>query len=162
MSKTQLLSWAVIGLLVINLGILAFLLLGRAGTPRHPGQMSERDEPKRIIIHKLQLDDAQVTEYEKLIAQHRASIRRIEDEIRDTKNELYLTLAADKPGADKDSLQSRLGILQQQIEATHYDHFVAIRTLCKPQQLLQFNELTSELAALFGRNANPPPPPRDH
>ena len=160
MSKTRLLSLAVIGLLVINLGILAFLLLGRAGTPRHPGQMSERDEPKRIIIHKLQLDDAQVTEYEKLIAQHRASIRRIEDEIRDTKNELYLTLAS-KPSADKDSLQSRLGMLQQQIEAAHYDHFVAIRTLCKPQQLPQFNELTSELAALFGRNANPPPP-RDH
>ena len=160
MSKTKLLSLAVIGLLVINLGILAFLLLGRAGTPRHPSQMNERDEPKRIIIHKLQLDDAQVTEYEKMIAQHRASIRGIEGEIRDTKNEFYLTLAG-KPGADKDSLQSRLGMLQQQIEATHYDHFVAIRTLCKPQQLPQFNELTSELAALFGRNANPPPP-RDH
>lgn len=161
MSKTRLLSLAVIGLLVINLGILAFLLLGRAEAPPHPGQTSQQDGPKKIIIRKLQLDHAQVTEYEKLITLHRASIRRLEGEIRDTKNELYLTLAG-KLGADKDSLQSRLGILQQQIEAAHYDHFASIRGLCKPQQLPMFNELTGELAALFGRNENPPPPPRDH
>ena len=54
MEKTKLLTIAVIGLLVINFGTLAFLLLN--GKDHRPPQEG-RQKPKEIIIKKLRFDD---------------------------------------------------------------------------------------------------------
>ena len=159
MSKMKLLSIAVIGLLLLNFGTLAFLFLNK---PPHPpmGPGPGGEGPKRIIIERLGFDKEQIAQYEKLIDGHRRTIRELDGEIRETKNNLYSTLSSGSQ-LNKDSLQTRLGEIQKQIETTHYNHFADIKKLCRPEQLKAFDELTKELARFFAPGRHPFPPPGD-
>ena len=164
MSKIKLLSIAVVGLLLVNAGILAFLFFRQPSQPPMDGPgrpgPGAGEGPKRIIIERLHFDAEQITQYEKLIAEHRKQISELDKEIRQTKNNLYSTLASTSP-MSKDSLETRLGEIQKQIESTHYNHFADIKKLCKPEQTENFNELTKELARFFAPGRNLPPPPKD-
>lgn len=158
MSKLKLLTIAVIGLLLINLGIIAWLFLQKP--PAHEGRPSGGEGPKLIIIERLHFDETQVAAYETLIKAHQSAIHHTEDSIRITKNQLYATLTIEGH-AGKDSLITKLSDLQQQIEEIHYNHFTDIRKLCKPDQLGDFNRLTDDLARFFNQGKKRPPPPKD-
>lgn len=161
MSKLKLLTIAVIGLLIMNIAVVGFLLMRKP--PHPPGErplMTQEGGPRNIIIERLHFDGDQVEEYEKLITEHQSAIRQIDDSIRMMKNELYHTLTSDS-FAGKDSLVDRLGILQKEIELTHYDHFARIKKICKPAQMEEFNKLTEELARLFAPGKKGSPPPKD-
>lgn len=163
MSKLKLLGIAVIGLLLINLALMAFIFFAK---PLKPGSIFTEGrapfpvrEPKEIIIERLHFDKDQVAQYEILIQQHRKTIHETDRQIRQAKNNLYTTLS-DGNTAAKDSLQNVLAQLQRQVENTHYDHFEAIKKICRPDQLHAFNELTKELARFFAPQRNGPPPPQ--
>jgi hypothetical protein len=163
MTKTRLLTIAVIGLLLVNLGILAFLFFRQPAHPPMggPGRSGPGGEgPKKIIIERLHFDTEQAAQYEKLIVAHRKQISELGDQIRETKNSLYSTLSSTTQ-LNKDSLETRLGEIQKQIESTHYNHFADIKKLCKPDQLKDFNALTKELARFFAPGKNLPPSPKD-
>lgn len=160
MSKIKLLSIAVIGLLAINFGILGFLFLRKPPMREGPGSLGPPEErPKHIIIERLHFDKEQVTRYEQLISEHRNKIRVLDEEIRATKNNLYSTLNDDS-SLNRDSLETRLGEIQKEIETTHYNHFADIKKLCHPDQLKDFNRLTADLAKVFAPGKKLPPPPR--
>jgi len=153
MSKIKLLSIAVIGLLVLNLGIVGFLFLRKPLMPheRPNGRPPfESPGPQNEIIASLHFDSIQVRQYEILIDEHRESIKALNDSIRNVKSLLYQTLN-DENDSDKDSLIEKLGSLQKNIERTHYEHFAEIKKLCKPDQLNDFEELTNRLAGFFSR-----------
>jgi protein CpxP len=147
MEKTKLLTIAVIGLLLINLGTLGFLLLtNKQHRPPHGG----RPEPKEIIIEKLNLDKNQQNDYAKLIQWHRGEITRLDDNVRQAKNELYSQLNETETNAKtKDSLIAVINSNQKQIEQTHFKHFEDIKKLCRKDQMENFNDLTEELARIF-------------
>lgn len=149
MTKLKLLSIAVIGLLILNVCIVGFLFLRRPPARLQGPPPFEVDGPKNKIVEILQLDREQVVEYEKLIDQHKNAIKLLDDSIKETKSNLYKTLA-EEDSFMKDSLINKLTTLQKEIETTHYDHFSKIRKLCKPEQLEHFNRLTHELANFFG------------
>ena len=161
MSKIKLLTIAVIGLMIVNLGMVAFLLLRKPPHPMEGRPPMEQDGPKKIIIDKLHFDKEQAAQYEELINQHQVAIKALNDSIKDAKNELYSSLTNEN-FSGKDSLIAKLGLLQKQVELTHYDHFAAIKKLCKPDQLEDYTSLTKEISRFF----TPPkkegvPPPRD-
>ena len=168
MSKTKLLTIAVIGLLIINIAVVGFLILKKSPHPRdgRPPMAEEgmpprrKDGPKNIIIDKLHFDKEQSAQYESLIKQHRVIIKSLNDSIRDAKNNLYSSLINDS-FTGKDSLIAKLGLLQRQIELTHYNHFAAIKKLCKPDQLEDYTALTKELARFFAPGKNNQRPPKD-
>ncbi len=152
MEKTKLLTFAVIALLVLNLGTLGFLFFsGPKGN--HPGQGREgMPKPRAIIIEKLHFDSNQQKEYDKLIQWHQGEIRKIEDNIRAAKNELYLLLNEEKVDEKaKITLIDDLSVYQKQIETTHFKHFEDIKKLCHQDQLEDFNKLTEELSRIFSR-----------
>jgi len=158
MSKLKLLTIAVIGLLMINLGIIAWLFFQK---PAAPGRRPiDGEGPKLLIIDRLNFDMEQVAAYEVLIKAHQSAIRQTEDSIRIAKNQLYATLTATEP-VGKDLLITKLSDLQKQIEQIHYNHFTDIRKLCKPDQLDDFNRLTEDLAHFFNQGKKRPPPPKD-
>ncbi len=160
MSKIKLLSLAVFGLLLINIGILMFLFLRKPIHPAGDRPMKGEEGPKNIIIERLNFDKEQVAQYEKLIHLHQQSVKELNGQIRDTKNQLYSTLASNAV-INKDSLENKLGDLQKQIEAVHYNHFEEIKKLCKPRQLEKYNSLTLELAKFFAPGRNSQQPPKD-
>jgi periplasmic protein CpxP/Spy len=156
MTKIKLLSIAVVGLLLINFGILAFLFLQK---PSSSERGPKHHRPREIIIRKLKFDDEQVNKYDDLIHQHRSAIRILDDSVRDLKTTLYSTLI-DK-STSHDSIIQAIAEVQKRIETVHYVHFTQIKSICKPEQIDYFKDLTRELSRLFAPGKNFPPPPRD-
>jgi len=145
MNKIKFLMGVVVGLCIVNIGLMGFILFRSQPHPLPPG-MPPEDRPRHLIIQKLSLDKEQVAKYDELIAAHRDAVHKLEMQIMDSKNKLYSTLVS---GAEKDSLVSRLGNLPQQMETVHYNHFLDIKKLCRPDQQQKFHELTTDLAEYF-------------
>lgn len=147
MNKVRLLTIISIGLFLLNVGLIAFYFLGDHRPPRK--------QNKEIVIEKLNFDDKQIAEYEKLIQWHRTSINECEKDLRDLKMKLYSTLNSDEE-INNDMIYIAIAGLQDSIEHIHYKHFQDIRKLCRPEQKLLFKEFSNELLRLFG----PPPKPK--
>jgi protein CpxP len=161
MDKIKLLTIAVITLLVLNLGTLGFLLFSAPNKqhPLHAGGFEGRPKPREIIIKKLDFDTNQIKQYDERIAWHRQNIRAVEDDIRNSKNELYLLLNSSPVNEKaKDSLILALSNDQKRIESIHFQHFQDIKKICTPKQLDLYKELSEELSKLFSK---PPRPERD-
>jgi periplasmic protein CpxP/Spy len=156
MSKIRLLSIAVIGLLLINAGIVGFLLLRKPPVPPEGNGPVKKEGPKKIVIERLNFDKDQVGEYEKLIAEHQVAVRGLKDSINNTKNDLYQSLKTENL-AGKDSLINLLSVLQKRIESVHYEHFIQIKKLCRPDQAENFNALTKDLSGYFTTEKKAPP-----
>jgi hypothetical protein len=115
---------------------------------------------QKIITERLHFDKEQVAAYEKLIAEHQVAVKANDDSIMQAKNNLYQSLQSET-FTGKDSLVNLLGALQKQVELIHYEHFAAIKKVCKPDQLENFNKLTNELSRFFSSGKKDGPPPRD-
>ena len=156
MEKTKLLTITVIGLLLLNIGTLGFLFFN--GPNEHRPPHGGRPEPKAIIKEKLHFDDKQQKEYAELIKWHRGEIKKLDSNIRQTKNELYSQLNQTEVNLKtKDSLITLLNSYQNQVEETHFKHFEDIKKLCHQDQLEDFNELTEDLSRIFAPNKPPRP-----
>ena len=153
MNKIKILSISIGVLVLLNLGLIFFILSNKP--PRHPFRGGHRNEkmkdgPKIIIIDKLEFDEQQIGEYEKLIKIHQESINKLDEQLMQNKKLLYEQLINNN--ALKDSLMTALSQIQHQIEETHYSHFEALKKICKPNQQNKFNELTVELSSLFSNH----------
>ena len=152
MNKIKFFQFLALGLLITNLLLIGFMFFNRP----HPPQ---QDGPKGIIVERLHFDEQQKQEFAKLIEAHQPKIKAIDVQINEVKKVLYRGLNVEAFPA-KDSLENVLGNLQVQIEDLHFNHFLDIKKLCKPEQKPYFEELTNELAQLFGRQAKQKPPPQ--
>ncbi|MFN0036498.1 MAG: Spy/CpxP family protein refolding chaperone [Saprospiraceae bacterium] len=148
LTKTNFWRTAALALLLLNGCLLAFFLT-RPRPPREGG-------PQKIIVERLHFDAAQIGAYEQLMQQHRSEVQTKRREVQAAKQQLYGLLQ----GSDfskKDSLARRVGQLQVDIENVHFSHFQDIKSLCKSDQIENFNALTGELSQFFappGRRQN--------
>ena len=143
MNKTRFLTSAVIALFLLNIGILTFFLSKKR---HHPPE-----GPRQVIVEKLHFHPAQTAAYDQLIAQHRNQIRQKETEITKAKSQLYRVLQ----GADRsqmDSLIHNIGQLQEAVERIHFEHFSAMKSICKGNQITDFNHLAGDLAIYFSQH----------
>ncbi|MBL7784229.1 MAG: periplasmic heavy metal sensor [Saprospiraceae bacterium] len=142
MNRSRFLMIMVVALVLLNIGTLAFFRWGKMPPPPRPQQF------RNTIVEKLHFDTPQATAYDQLITNHRSKISATEAEIKSAKEQLYSLLSTEQY-ATKDSLISRIGALHQEIEQIHFEHFQAIKGLCKGDQIQLFNQLTGELAHFF-------------
>lgn len=142
MNKIRLLSFLALALFLTNIGLLVFIYNGSNNNSKEKG-------PRNIIIKKLSFSVDQVAQYDKLIEQHRKEIRTVEESIRNTKKQLYITLKSDTAVVANIQYLDELGKLQMKIERIHYAHFLDIKKLCETNQLPAFNLLTEELSVHF-------------
>lgn len=159
MNKSKLLTFAVIVLFLINIVTLSFFILKsqKGNDIKGDDMRGKRPLPREIVIKKLHFDEDQVAQYEALIKVHRDSISAIDDKIKMYKNGLYQELAKTENQDIVDSLFVQIAAAQTSIEKLHYNHFLDIKKLCKPNQLKDYDELTTELAKIFNPKQLPPP-----
>ena len=101
MDNIKLLSYSVIGLVLLNVGIISFLYISRP----NPNQEYNRIRPKDIIIEKLHFDSIQIKKYEDFIKTYRITIDSLNNNNREIKAELYTQLKYLKVNSKiKDSL----------------------------------------------------------
>jgi periplasmic protein CpxP/Spy len=144
MNKTRFLTLAVVGLIALNIGMIAFFLSKKM-------QPHRGDGPRKIIVERLHFDQKQVGEYEKLIQKHRADIRQKEAELVAARQAIYNQLL-DEDYSKNDSLTAQVGRLQTAVEQIHFAHFRDIKSLCRPDQIKDFDALVGDLAAYFPRS----------
>jgi periplasmic protein CpxP/Spy len=152
MNKFKLLLW-VIALLVVANGVLLYTVL--RDKPARP-------LPRNLIIERLNFSEVQVKRYLALIDEHRAMVSKNDSVMLQLKKELYTGLLQPE-AAINDSLVQQIGATQMAAEQIHYQHFLAIRKICTPEQVPLFNALTKELASLFSKPrkaGKPEHPPR--
>jgi protein CpxP len=151
MNKSKLLRIIVIAILIINMVVIGYLLINKGAFFGN-----KPTKPREIVIKKLDFDTEQIKQYDVTITKHQNKIRNLDDSIRKTKNELYSRLKENSTKIDtNDSLVNQINNYQKQIEITHYNHFIEIKKICKPEQLEKFNALTNELSKIFSGKRKP-------
>jgi periplasmic protein CpxP/Spy len=158
MTKSKLLTFAVIALFLINIITLSFLFFkGPRPEGRPEGRPDGRPKhsPSEIVINELNFDKEQIEAYEKLIQEHSLKINDLDQKINETKNRLYLELASKENDSKKDSILTILNKYTSEVEQVHFDHFLEIKKLCKPEQLDNYNKLILDLSSIFAPNRMP-------
>lgn len=163
MNRNKLLTIAVLGLLVLNLGILGVLFLRKPQPPMH-GEMGPPpppgEGPKGIIIERLHLDAEQQKAFEVLITDHRAKTQAFQKATREQHDALFELLKTEPVNTvAADSIMQLISGGQKEIDHINFEHFMKIKALCKGDQVEAFNELVEDLGRLFSPKGSAPPPP---
>ncbi len=158
MEKSKLLTFAVIGLLLINIGTLGLMLMQKSTRPPHGEMLPPGGEgPKRIIIDRLHLNKSQEKEYELLVSEHQTQTQKLRETSKELHDKLYSLLQAEKINSTtSDSIIDEISDNQKAIENLNFAHFQAIKNICKGTQVEEFNKLAEELATLFSPKGPPP------
>ena len=158
MDKIKILTYSVIGLLLLNIGIIGFLFFSK---PNRNQEVNHR-KPKEFISEKLHFDANQNEKYESIIPIYKDKIDSLDAINRKLKSELYSQLKLQVVNsAIKDSIINLFLANQKQIEEAHFKHFQDIKNICNPSQLEDFNALTQDLVKMFSNQNSKPHPPRE-
>lgn len=132
---------AVIALLLLNFGILGFLLLRPGPNGPRPG-----GAPGKRIVEYLQLDARQQQTFEQLKSAHHQQMLESDRAYREALSSYFGLLKNDAPSqAQQDSLQAILTQIQEERRAVTFQHFQDLRQLCTPEQKERFSTLVPEL-----------------
>ncbi len=159
MEKSKFYLLIILGLLLSNGMLVGYVVLNRdhnSAPPTPNGKMHRG--PRDLIIKRLGFDADQVAKYDELIKRHRHDIDDADRKVIELKNTLYLGLTKSGDKTQSDSIISEIAWLRKHIEEVHYKHFLDIRSLCKPDQLPEFDELTRDMASLFAPDGGHKPP----
>lgn len=151
MKKTKLYGSVVIGLLLLNLGLLGFIYFSNNKAPINNG-------PKEHIIKTLELDEEQIIAYEKSIETHRTAVHSKSKELNEMRTAIFECIK-NNDEAKALKLQKEIGQKQTELEAIHYNHFLYIKSICREDQLEKFEQLLEEVGEMFQPGGGIPPGP---
>jgi periplasmic protein CpxP/Spy len=140
MNKTKFLTFAVLGLLILNTALITILLIG--------GRRPHRENIRNIVVKRLQFDEKQAADYKILIENHKTEIQKKENEMKESKKQLYFLLSSNDL-SKKDSFIQQICLKQHDLEGINFQHFLEIKNLCKAEQIPEFNAFAIELGQLF-------------
>jgi Spy/CpxP family protein refolding chaperone len=146
----------IVALMLLNTAVIGYLWLrppgGMHDGPPHDGP------PDRMIIERLQLDEAQQKQFEELKHEHHSYILGIQREAGALHNSLFTLLQAEQlDTAARDSIITRLEAGYRRKELVTFDHFKKLRTILRPDQKAAFDDFVAEL----GRRLMEPHQPDD-
>lgn len=151
MEKTKLLTFAVVALLLLNLGTLTFLVLHRP----HPGMWPhERGEkgPADYIIRELNFNENQKTQFMKLVDAHRKSINELQKTERENHEKLFDALESSDTVFVNTAIHA-IGDTQSETAKITFMHFKDVRALCTPEQQTKFKSIINAALHMM----SPPP-----
>lgn len=64
---------------------------------------------------------------------------------------MYLQLKSTNSESESTDIFTKMCEIQKEIEKTHFQHFLEIKALCRPEQIEDFNLLSEELARIFAK-----------
>lgn len=161
MERTKLLTFAVIGLLVLNLLTIGVLLLKTTQSQysgRSPGPLPG-EGPVNVIIERLRFDQAQQQAYRKLIVGHQQQMKILSQQSAQLFRDYYSLLIADTLDSGRaNALSQQIAANQRALAQLNLTHFGQIKALCHPNQQADFVQLVDDLSRLFGPRRRPPRP----
>jgi periplasmic protein CpxP/Spy len=140
MSKEKFLVVSVVFLLVLNAGIVAFLFINRE---------PQRPEIFKMVVREVQFDQEQQEKYFALRDEHRASMNQLDESFHSTLNNYLIQLRRDANPVLEDSLANQLANIEKQKATITLSHFRAVRSLCRPDQLADFDRIVPKLTQIL-------------
>jgi protein CpxP len=132
--------WLVIlGLLVLNLGLLGWIWFAPQNRPRAGGT------PAEFLEKELNFTQAQKEQFRLLREDHHAKVQDIRDSIRQMKRQFFEQLG--KPMSDSDMEKITAGIAEKmaRVDKITFQHFKEVRQMCTPAQQQKFDEVIDEM-----------------
>ena len=84
-----------------------------------------------------------------MIVKHRKLVGQKEKEIQGLRTSLFMGVSDGIDAKLKDSWVRQIGVLHADIQQIHFAHFLDIQKICKPDQRVDFDNLTKDLSKMF-------------
>lgn len=128
-------------LLVINIGVVSFLLLNKKSS-KHEKRPDRKTMISNFLKTELDFDSAQLLKYDSLSNRHKEIIKKMYDSLKVSKDSQFRQLTAgDFSDSIMDAVASQSGAHQKAMELQMFTHLKNIRLLCKPAQIHAFDSL---------------------
>lgn len=113
--------------------------------------------PAKRIIHELNFNENQVSNYNKLVEEHRAAMRKLRDEGGLLRNNYFELLKEEHPADSTITLKlAAIARNQEEIEKVTFNHFREVREICTPDQKKKFDEMILDVLRAMGKPKGPP------
>lgn len=162
MTQLQFFKIGFIVLIVVNIALVTFLMIGGPGgnRPPHPdkGAASFRNEVGAI----LDLTKEQQAQFNDLATEHRQQMTDIEAEEKEILRSYFDGLINPEGLEDRDKQMATLQELKRQKVELTYNHFEMVKGMLNESQLPKFKDFTSQaIERILVDNKKPPHPPKD-
>ncbi|MFT4735147.1 MAG: hypothetical protein ACI9DJ_000164 [Algoriphagus sp.] len=127
--------WVMSGLLLLNLGLLAYLIFGD----------KNQRQPRPLLETTLGFTQGQKIAFETLRDDHRETSMALNDEIKSLKDILFSDFTSSKDNSGSDSLSIKIANLHMKLDLATLNHFKSIRRLCTEEQKAKFDASIGEL-----------------
>jgi periplasmic protein CpxP/Spy len=139
-SSNKVLKIAVLLLLVANIALVAFMVMGKKKEEK------KRPSPEEVMAKELGLSDDQKTAHRQMKDAHMKIVRPLMDSLRDAKTAFYMQ---SKESELSDSLLTAYGdqisSLQIKVDKATLAHFKRVRAFLKPEQQPKFDTLVKKM-----------------
>lgn len=146
-------------LVLLNL-VLIFLLVVK---PAGPGMKGRNVTMEKIISDKLNFDEAQRLLFVASAKSHNEEMMKLNHQQMKAMNEYFSLLKSEQIDEDqKATAFENLKEIEGKKVSITYNHFEELKSICKEDQLSEFDEVVNQvIPMLLGSGKNIPPPPRD-
>ncbi len=151
--NSQIYKWGFFLLLVINVLLTALLFSGRPSPPKAVDMRVQ-------ISDRLQLDQAQQSQFIELAGIHRAQVKMLDKQQQALIIEYFINES--QAVAVRQTLLEKIKALYAEKVTVTYNHFAEIEALCTKEQLPAFRAMLKELIPLISGSHPGGPPPNRH
>ncbi len=148
------LLWVAVILLAANLAFIGWHFLGRSRPHHH-----ERRGPE-LLFTRLGFDAQQRAAATKMVENHASAIRPVQDSLKQARTELFRLTTEKKSDSLLSAQLEKVSELKRKEDSLTIIHFIALRSLCKPDQMEKFDHFLKRVAD--GAPSLEPPLKRGH
>jgi len=152
-------------LVIMNLGTLTLLWIGRPSNMRTPvqtmGPHHEQVQIQQLLQEELGFDQYQVESYLQMRMDHQQKTMHFEHEIMELKRQMFEeVLNEGQPAVLSESLLAVIQDRNAQLDRLTFQHLVDLKKLCRSDQQDKLQMLIHELFMKSQPPGGPPPPDR--
>lgn len=140
MNRLSMYKWVVAVLVILNIGLTAFILLGK-GKPPHKGPANKEQAIKQIQ-KQFSFDDTQLAAFHASMDRHFAQMQVLSPKLKEVSLAYYLS---NGEVAEKDSLLQLADQYSDAIYLANNRHFEEVRSICASEQLPKMEEFITNL-----------------
>lgn len=159
-TQTKWLVGLVVALVIVNLGLVAFLWLSKDEKSLPP----QGRDARNFLVRELSMDEQQVKLFDSSRRQHFEKMRKYNEEMRFLKDRLFGLLKEEnvpKKNEMVSILNENISKIQAAIDLETFDHFSKLRSILNDEQKRQFDTLIQEVLHTMAPRGGPPPDDRD-
>ena len=147
------LLFIIVVLLLTNIMVLGYFLWYKK-KPGHPQQHNKGNGIADVLKKEAGFTDEQIATYKDMREKQRQTIRPMFDDMRKSKDSLFsLITSSTVTDSIVNSIADQIARKQRAIDLQTYQYFKAVRTICKPDQLVRYDSVVLKMLKGMGQSS---------